>query len=353
MNCCVSCFNSAEINYVINSAGEISRCNTCGTKNVRCIDCRDLFFKFAPLFELYSPSDDGQPIAKCLLRDFPESIFAIDDETVIQALLKSIVADEAGAYEHYFSQNLILASAADAEVKQEMSSLDASWEQFSNEIKSVNRFHIATSLDLEKLAKLLSAIKMRLQKGKRFYRARLSGREGFSADEMCNPPSHKATAGRANPVGISYLYLAGDLETTIYESRAGLYDYVTVAEFRLLEDIAIVDLMNVDKYDPFAIVESDLLEIYMAFRPFLNRLSEELSRPKRPDDTELDYIPTQYLAEFIKSCGYLGIGYKSAQNLLGHNYAMFSPSKFECMKVSVHEIAGIQFEHAKLPIAEG
>src|SRR5207247_2341088 len=98
----------------------------------------------------------------------------------------------------------------------------------------------------EKLYNLLSAIKIKKSRGGIFYRARLSNKDGFPKEAMGNPPSSSAAAGRANPVGISYLYLSGDLDTTLFETRAGLYDYVSIGEFRLLEDIYVVDLKDVE-----------------------------------------------------------------------------------------------------------
>ena len=56
------------------------------------------------------------------------------------------------------------------------------------------------------------------------------------------PPINKTTDGRANAREIRCLYLGDTAETTIYEARAGAYDYVTVGKFRLKKDIIVVDL---------------------------------------------------------------------------------------------------------------
>lgn len=48
---------------------------------------------------------------------------------------------------------------------------------------------------------------------------------------MGAPPIDKTTDGRANARGIRCLYLGDTAETTIYETRAGAYDYVTVVNF--------------------------------------------------------------------------------------------------------------------------
>lgn len=65
-----------------------------------------------------------------------------------------------------------------------------------------------------------------------FYRARVHHRENqgaFASSDMLCSPKHMATAGRANPIGIPYLYLSDNLSTTLYEVRATFLDEVTVA----------------------------------------------------------------------------------------------------------------------------
>jgi len=70
---------------------------------------------------------------------------------------------------------------------------------------------------------------------------------------MGNPPNELAKSGRANPNGISYLYIANDV-TTLYEARASLFDYVSVGTFKLEEDIRVVDLSR-STYDVFRLAE--------------------------------------------------------------------------------------------------
>ncbi|NNJ81578.1 MAG: RES family NAD+ phosphorylase, partial [Flavobacteriaceae bacterium] len=74
-------------------------------------------------------------------------------------------------------------------------------------------------------------------------------------------------------------------------------------------------------------------------------LQKELSLPIRKQDKEIDYIPTQYLSEFIKSIGYEGVEFQSSLYSAGHNLAVFDSSKFDCKKVDVYEIQNIEFEY--------
>ena len=60
--------------------------------------------------------------------------------------------------------------------------------------------------------------------------------------------------------------------------------------------------------------------------PFLARLGEELTRPVVPQSAAIDYVPSQYLCEFIKKCGYDGVMYRSSVGD-GVNMALFDPAR--------------------------
>ena len=136
-----------------------------------------------------------------------------------------------------------------------------------------------------------------------------------------------------NTEGISYLYLAGDLETTLYEVRASLFDYVSVGTFKLDDNIKVVNLSE-KTYDIFRQAELETLDELI----FIRKLEEELSKPRRRSDSELDYLPTQYLSELIKSMGYDGIEFKSSLNKKGLNLVIFNPEKFRCIEVKLYDI---------------
>ena len=63
----------------------------------------------------------------------------------------------------------------------------------------------------------------------------------FCAERM-KPRTDRASEGRANAAGIPVLYLAGARETAIAEVRPWLGAEVSVAQFRVLRDLRIVDL---------------------------------------------------------------------------------------------------------------
>ena len=67
-----------------------------------------------------------------------------------------------------------------------------------------------------------------------------------------------------------------------------------------------------------------------------------MAQPLRRFDSELDYLPTQYICEYIKFIGFDGVEYGSAMNKGGINIAIFDDSKFECVDLEVVEIKKIE-----------
>lgn len=78
----------------------------------------------------------------------------------------------------------------------------------------------------------------------------------------------------------------------------------------------------------------------------IQTLQKELSLPIRKRDKLLDYIPTQYISEFIKSLGFDGVEYQSSLKSEGYNIAIFNPEKLECIKTKIYEIKDIKLIHS-------
>ncbi|WP_350293202.1 sce7726 family protein [uncultured Croceitalea sp.] len=74
-------------------------------------------------------------------------------------------------------------------------------------------------------------------------------------------------------------------------------------------------------------------------------IKTELDNLEKLDKQVLDYIPTQYISEFIKSLGFDGVEYQSSLNSEGYNIAIFNPEKLECFKTNVYEIKDIKLTH--------
>jgi hypothetical protein len=221
------------------------------------------------------------------------------------------------------------------------------WDDFVEALKTKNRFH-THYLDLGLLERLFSFIRKPYKAGHRFYRSRISTEDGLDPSEMGAPPTDKASDGRANARGIRCLYLGDSEETTIYEVRAGVFDYITVGEFVLKKDIIVVDFKKINQLSPF-VYGLDCLE-YAVNREHLDKINSEMGKIMRRSDSSLDYVPTQYITDFVKnilksdgSPEYAGIEYKSVMHPEGYNLALFDPDLFECVGTKIYGIDTVDY----------
>ena len=348
MNCCTKCFTSSYLTNIIQSNKENGNCDFCDTENTSVYLAKELLPFFRNIFSLYQVDENS---TSSLWNSINEDFEIIEEICLAnsESLFKSIAESEYDEFSDLFENNVSLQSKDLLDIKS--SEIHSIWHRFKEEIKFENRFHISKNnlIDLEQLKTFFNneAFIKIVKNGRCFFRCRISSKKGYGNDEMWNPPKEFASSGRANPKGISYLYLGSSTETTLYETRASLFDYVSVGEFRLKEDIKILDLRNPD-YDIVPWSENDSVELFIIYASFIKTLQEEISLPIRKQDKELDYIPTQYISEYIKSLGFDGVEYQSSLDSKGHNLAIFNPDKFECIDTKVYDINNIKLEFTEI-----
>ncbi|MCR9002729.1 RES family NAD+ phosphorylase [Rahnella perminowiae] len=231
------------------------------------------------------------------------------------------------------------------------------WSEFTNELKYVNRFFPKNSMysslfnNIDQtdgdFSELLGQLTKPVTKNEIFYRARIS--EGkLKSSEMKMPPKGIATSGRANPIGISYLYLAENIDTCIAEVRPSKSSCVRVSEFKLLKDLRVLDLSAPRKDTTVTSFEGDQAEDILNYVNLLETLSYELSKPVLPDKSNIDYLPTQFLCEFIKSVGkFDGIIFKSSFGY-GNNYVFYSDDSFLVSKPVLYNVISTKHEIIKV-----
>ncbi len=62
----------------------------------------------------------------------------------------------------------------------------------------------------------------------------------------------------------------------------------------------------------------------------------------------MDYLPTQFLCEFIKSLGFDAVEYKSAMNPDGCNLAVFNDEKLVCEASKYYSVNRLEYEWKEL-----
>src|SRR5690606_11095106 len=123
------------------------------------------------------------------------------------------------------------------------------------------------------------------------------------------------------------------------------HESISVGKFIVRVPLNVISLKNIANYGPFEIQDRGFeIEEFMRIRPYLLKLEEELSKPVQKQDVNLDYLPTQYLCEFIKSLGFDAVEYRSAMAEGGYNLAVFNDKKLTCSSVRHYEVTSLKYQ---------
>lgn len=125
---------------------------------------------------------------------------------------------------------------------------------------------------------------------------------GYGKKESFVPPANVTRDLRANYRYIPYLYCANDAYTALVEVRPRLGARVSVATIRVNEELRLLDFTMTNVPPKMSEAKQNLF----------SDLSVLYSKPVTDDDDILDYIPTQYIAEYAKNLGYDGIMFTSS-----------------------------------------
>lgn len=153
------------------------------------------------------------------------------------------------------------------------------------------------------------------------------GKHTHCIADLGPPPKDKASAGRMNPAGIPYMYLAFAEKTALAETRVASGQQVTVSRWSPQRDLQVIDLTHFSS-SPSIFSEKkreyDMIQFLYAFR-------DEISMPVAHDGSEhIGYVPTQVVSEyfaqaFTYSSGKRvdGLIYPSAVESEGKNLVLF------------------------------
>jgi RES domain-containing protein len=237
-----------------------------------------------------------------------------------------------------------------AEAQENLVILDASlsdvilWGRLVQHIMWKNRFfpHDDVVAHTDQLVQFLKQNKScTFKTGKVFHRARLhhflGERVPFKSRDMGAPPKTKATAGRLNPIGIPYLYVASDRLTAVSELRPWKGSDVSVAEVVLQKDLTVANVSTRAPSGKALPAASHATEF-----TWRELVSKWFSTPFDPS-YEVAYAPTQYIAEAMKKAGLDGVMYDSAMNDTGYNIALFDPGSVKPRRARAVRVSSIVY----------
>ena len=331
MYICKDCFLDEELRSEINANAVIDgTCDVCG-KEGKVMDFSEFHGFFTTLLELCSPTVDSNKTIVDIIQD---EWHLFKDKDIAKVLLIDVIATNNPGY-----------SIADfVNYTDEIRNRVAVWDRLKTSVKENSRFF--TNMDEFAQYDYLTAGKS-LHVGQKLYRSRITpiGQKKIKCDKMGCPPKELATAGRANPIGIPYLYLSDSAKTTYFEVRAVYLDQLSVGTFRIQRELELVDFIyDVNLFIAYNDGSASLKEIVIK-KKIIDAISEDLSKPLRRYDSELEYVPTQLICEYCKRIvGADGISFESSLHKGGRNYVLFDDSAAKCIRVDSHEITKIDID---------
>jgi RES domain-containing protein len=250
------------------------------------------------------------------------------------------------------------------------------WERFADIVKHESRYFFQQTLSsfsnqedeyesaqqenynpanfLPTLGELVNKLKLfdTLPTGKTLFRARPK-EEGkpfpLNAKELGAPPSKYSRAGRMNPAGISYLYLAFEQETALAEVRSL---QTSIGQVEAQRELQVLDLTNLPE-KPSIFDDQHYDELVGLF--FIDEFINEITKPIVRDGSEhIEYVPSQVVSEYFALMFHLedgkrldGIKYPSSVRPGHHNLVLFPTERsFEPVFDQVEFQDGWDWQHA-------
>lgn len=158
------------------------------------------------------------------------------------------------------------------------------------------------------------------------------------------PLNDSAFEGRANPKGIPYFYLSTDMNTAMAEVRPWVGSYISIAQFKLLRNVRLINCTSEDKGAIIYFKEPEPKKREIAV---WRDIDKAFSRPVTSNETNADYVSTQIIAELFKNNGFDGIAYRSSLGK-GHNVVLFDLNAADLINCALHETKEISFNFSQV-----
>ncbi len=337
MEVCPNCFADKELKGYISSSTNIGICKICNSDSVPLLLVDELLDFFQELIENFKVSTDGEPLKSKIQSNW--SFFSTHN--VGSIILNDILPKISTEIQN--SEDLV-------NYTEDIIENFSYWEKFKDKLKWSNRF-ISDIGYLEELGwDGFFNTQFQLKPSDELFRARVhhkSNLKVYEVEEMMCPPSNLVGGGRANPLGIPYLYLSDNPETVLYEVRASYLDELSIGTFQLKEEL--ISVRIVDFTEDTSLFQPTNVNQTIKSKLLRDKISRDLSKPMRRYDSEIEYIPTQFICEFIKVfTGASGIRFSSSLHTTGKNIVMFDQNMMDCKNVVMRKINSMNLKAIEL-----
>tara|TARA_R110002096_G_scaffold425756_1_gene634719 strand:+ start:2186 stop:3199 length:1014 start_codon:yes stop_codon:yes gene_type:complete len=327
MEVCSRCFSDIELIGYIKSLENFGVCSVCNRQKEKTIQLDELQDFFQELVDNFEPDDLGISFKNKIQGNW--SLFA--NHNAAQNILNYILPK---------LKTQIFNAEAKVNYISDIVDNISYWETLKEELKWEKRFltdivHLTEDLGWDGFFNT----QYQLTKDISLFRARVhhkSGQKVYDSNQMSCPEKEKVGGGRANASGIPALYLSDNSQTVVYEVRASFLDELTIGVFQLKAETSI---KIVDFTEDTSIFQPERINETIKGKLLREKISADLSKPMRRYDTEIEYIPTQFICEFIKVfTGAKGIRFQSSLHPMGKNLVIFDKDLMDCSSISLVKV---------------
>lgn len=330
---CDSCFNDLElVTFIKANSTTLGNCEYCHKQQSSLLNLDEIADFLSEFFSIFKSDEKGVSLDELISNDW--RLFSDNSEQLLKDILEVL--------------KIQLNSKDKVAYIDEIIESTSYWEVLRDDLKWSRRF----LTDVETIRELGwdGFFNKQVELNQELFRARIhraSDEAAYDISLMGCPTRDYATSGRANPQGIPYLYLSELCETTFYEIRAAYLDEVSVGKFKVKEGEKVVLVDFTEEVSAFINIDNiiDLTKSMVLKK----KISLDLSKPLRRYDSELEYIPTQFICEFIRYITNVdGIIFNSSLHIGGRNVVLFAETKMECFEVNKYKICHVNIEAEKV-----
>lgn len=331
MNICINCVQDENLIDKINEINQISKCTLCNSSN-RSINLNDFTsiinevisnnFQKLNIYDKYTDYqiNEGKHLLEYSLSEIvgliTEDLVRYDDEIISNVSNELKENFEEGNF--YDGEELFYDDDSFYDYREIDDSYHIEeWNYFVNKIKHETRFFLDyTDTILSDIIKYLPNFKKGTNdliinlKGnkKNIYRARYFKSDKDKNEILNDPikqlgcvPKIRAKIGRMNPAGISIFYGALDVRTCLDEIKLKPNGKAIIGTFKIIEDLRILDLTKLNEVNHAKVLSYLDNDFYkkVSILKFLSHFESEISKEISKDESELEYIPTQYITELL------------------------------------------------------
>ncbi len=316
MKCCPECFKDQKARGLVSSFAveDAGICDLCGRSGGRLLPVEpesDLSDPLQAMLGVFSKGDCGGGTLYDVFCETWDLFQGVTEEAFLKFLEALFPEDE--RIGGLMSGPVRLDPSPDLDNPFALSFFGGrDWNEFSETIKHENRY-MAKIENKDVLKSLFCALAREVEPDQgTWFRARLwngGSVEDIKEEKLKEAPRDKAVEGRMSPRGISCLYISDSVEGAMAEIRASRHDEVAVMEMRPKEPLRILDLSRIDEISPFD--ENVDCGSLASNKVNLLQMKDALTKPMRSTDDKIEYVPTQFIAEFARLAEFDGIGYNS------------------------------------------